>query len=246
MANATTPRLYDNVQLFTQAKHEDMLNNNYVVVKSSVCVYRGDVGKLIKYQYPISGCERAARLVACVAVTPFSCILTTLTCGQCQATFIPCLGHLVGVPLDGGYLENAFVKDQEQSVELRNQDFQALGYDSSENENIAELVKSEKFLVFQSEKSREHYYMPFYGPVSNWSYIVVIPNGKLEDLQFHTVFGNANKPLSKRGIKIRGETLCRTYRPKVGQVQDVAANVVAQSRNTYGSISGQEEQTLLQ
>ena len=198
------------ISTLSNKEYKEFLQQGYTESSKEEMVYEGYKGHYVTLKKSIDTCERVARCTGCIFMSPFMAVLNTLTCCGCYAyCFKPCAEHLYGPAMDGAYIEQGFLKDDELTKNLRREDFKALGYNSFDfhtfvNENRNKAVKSTHF--------PQHSYIPFYGPKSNISYVIIIPFNNDEKALFYPVSNEKGEPCNTAEMQNWGEKLCGAYK----------------------------------
>ncbi len=237
MSNAIPPLWTSTIPAISLQEYTRLLNEGYLETQSQVIIYKGKQGRFVVLEDPISPVNGVARMVGCVLVAPLACLFTLATCFCCvDNTLGPCCDHLYEPFKKGAYVEGGFMVDPEATEELRKKDFQALGYNSFDHESLVALVQSKQFPTIKSGKYPQHFYMPFYGPCSKLSYIILIPNGKVENVLFCCINNAENKPCNSEEIRLRAEKICAGYKPGVNKIQTVSSKTLVAQTTVYGSM----------
>jgi hypothetical protein len=235
MTSGIPPIRSGNLDSIEPQKYRGLKEEGYNETYSLTCIYRGKQGQYVTLKQPVSACSRVVRMIGCIVAAPLSCVFTCLTCCKCDETTNPCIEHLYAPAMDGGYIEQGFVEDLEGTLALRKKDFNALGYESFDKESMAKLVQSKQFPTIRSTKYPQHFYMPFYGPITQLSYIIVIPYGNVEDVMFFTPSNEENKPCNSEEMRESAETLCGGYKPGVRKIQQTTESKLIGRSTYYGS-----------
>lgn len=218
-------------------KYNQYLAEGYIEHSSTKISHQASVGQYVVLRQPISTCEMIARSVGCVVIAPIACL--TFLC--CYNQVFDCMQCCIEGQ-DGFHQEKGYVKDEKATTELRCKDYLVVGID---RENIKPTLKA--YVLAQMEQGLlpitcadfpQHSYMTFYGATSNFSYIILIPNGNYDDMDLYPVFNEEGKPCNTQEIKKKATNLCAGWRKGVKKIITTARNIpVAQTiTNTgYGS-----------
>lgn len=240
MGSILPPTRTRDLEIFSAEKYRNLLEEGYLETSSQDVISRGMKGRYVKLEHPVSMCSRTARMAGCILSTPFVGLLSALTCFQKDSTWNPCIDHCFGPAMDGALIETGFVEDHDGTLEVRKIDFQAFGFETSNKKAWAGLVESGKFPLIQSKKFPQHFYMPFYGPKSQLSYIIVVPFGSTNDSLLYVVANKDNQPCNSQEMDVKGEMLCGGYKLGVKKIKAVSEKqLIAQAdyQGTYGTVT---------
>ncbi|NGX26456.1 MAG: hypothetical protein K940chlam6_00377 [Chlamydiae bacterium] len=227
----------------TENEYQSYLREGYLELSSQPLVRFGEKGKYVKLRKPMDCCERVGKIACCFFLCPFSAIFTALSCCICKYTYEPCTVNLLGEPIHGYVEQKGFIKNSEKTRTLYKEDFQALGCVSNNQEGMKQLVDSGQFPIMQSAKYPPHTYMTFYGPVSKFSYIILIPFGNVKNkLIFRTGYnGKSGVRLNTEALNKQAEIVCGGYHPDVGKITTSTTRLLVGSSvhdSPYGTITG--------
>jgi hypothetical protein len=230
------------IEILTQDKYQQFLSEGYIEATSKPMVHCASKGRFVQLYKPLSTCERVGRMAACIFICPLSFPLSAVTCGVIKCIYEPCVDHLVVPSIDGCYPEEGYLKNNQLTKELRDKDFEELGYnDGFTRENFINLAESDRYPIIQSRRFPQHCYILFYGLASNFSYAITIPNHNTKLASFYPIHNDAGKPCNTEEGSKQAEILCGGYKPGAKSIKVVTEkHLVGSTRiNTaYGTFTG--------
>ena len=232
----------------TTEQYNQYLNEGYTLHLSQITNHQAYVGRSVILRKQLGTCESIARAIGCILVAPLGC-LTFLCCSDTVGECIQCSAEV----LDGYHTEKGFIQDEEATRKLRNEDYRALNI---EVENFKPSVK--KYVLEQYNKGNppihsadfpQHSYMSIYGPISKFSYIIVIPNNNYDDMSVYPVSNDEGDPCNAQELKKKAFKLCGGWREGVKKILTVTSNVPighSTTNTVYGSFQSTTYQKIEQ
>lgn len=176
-------------------------------------------GELYKYQREISTCETLFGGLLFVLSLPLCC---------CFGQSIPMCERVS----KGVEEQEVFCRDEAKSDELVKADYKALGFDPNDKKSMRAFVErqaADDNTPLLSVTVRGFKYLAFYGPVSKFSYVMLIPNGNLDACECHSYCSAiTGEAFSASALSDWAEKLCAAWRPDaaIGRIDRIASKTL--------------------
>lgn len=227
------------IQKISNEEYENLQLNGYHLHSEKKMRLYCAAGNYVTLRRDLGMCERVARSIGCIIIAPLACITAICFINQVEKCVI-CSAEAV----DGYEKIVGFVKDDEATSALHKKDYAKLGIDSS---NLKMGLKaflqneaSQGRYPIQSQEFPQHFFFCFYGPVSKFSYIILIPNNDFDKLVLFPVCNKDGKSCNSNELKDKAYKLCAGYREGVKKITDYMETVPiahATTNSPYGPIN---------
>ena len=199
------------MKLLTQKAYDGYLEKGYVETSVEEVIHNGSKGRYVHLTKELSTCGQIATAAGTILGGP---ILFVAIIGSAGVAAISCKSYVqycVRPMMDGGYEVEGYVRDENLTKQLRDQDFQQLGAAAWSKQGGITLVKSGKYPWLQLKKYPQHSYISVYGPVSKISYLIVIPYKDPDKSILFAVANVEGNPCSASEIKKKAEKRCSRF-----------------------------------
>ncbi len=206
-----------NLNFVNEEGYQSYLKAGYAPSESKPITYRGYQGTYYKLSRLVNCHEHVTNCFRCIACNSLAVIASFLTCGSClHDTCDPCTESIEN-HWARGTLE-VFVCSKNETKRLKDDDFKMLGYQTGcTSENMKQLVKKGTFPLHHCESHNTFWYMPFYGPKSNFSYVIIIETNEplkslawaaVKSVKIVNVWDSKNNVCSQEEMICKAEAMC--------------------------------------
>ena len=149
----------------SRTNHQQWINQGYKC-KNVGTVYRwGEAYSHIRYWKEIGCCEQTGRILLFIIGSLGTCCF--ITC--CSDSFVE---GTFTYPVDGFY--NRLVYNAQETERIRKEDAKKLGFNANNSASLIEYAQKINRKNFK--QAFGHYYYTYYGPVSESSAVIIVPN----------------------------------------------------------------------
>lgn len=209
------------IEKFNLQTCESLYNEGYIVSSEKMINLYASRGKYLVLRKHLGIFERAGRVVGGILCCPVLCLPPTMCC-----TFFfygnPCQlysDHIYTPTVDGYYEKIGYLPDSAETKELRKKDYATLNLNLSDLESFINQKLAEDYPLSSHKEFPEHNYMTFYGPISKFSYVLLIPYGNKKEAQLFPVSNKEGQPCNSEELKKKSRDLCAGYKKGVRTVK---------------------------